>query len=275
MRLPKRLASSPADDVSDADFEQVVLGFGFAVAGLYDAQGRLLVIWPPSPELIGEPFADRYAHVATALDGGFGVSGVVASGATSSAVVAVAVPFETPSGRRVFSGAVRPDTGSLRIYFDTVIPLGGRTYLVDQKGNIVVTGKSGDVAKLPPMLTAGGILRLDRGAGTYESGDRSFIYVHERVSGTPWNVILTTPSTILYAPIGGASEVSWALLAAFAVTGLAGLILMFRLARARARAAETRAARHADTAAQPTRRRRAPEPHGVRVRHAILGPTAC
>ncbi len=156
-----------ATDVSDADFEQVVLGFGFAVAGLFDAQGRLLVIWPPSPELIGEPFADRYAHVATALDGDVGVSGVVASAATSSPVVAVAVPFETPSGRRVLSGAVRPDTGSLRTYFDTVIPLGGRTYLVDRKGNIVVTGKSGDLTKLPPMLTAGGLLRLSQTVGTY------------------------------------------------------------------------------------------------------------
>lgn len=239
-------------DVSDADFEQVVLGFGFAVAGLFDAQGRLLMTWPPSPELIGEPFADRSPHIATALDGGVGVSGVVASATTSSPVVAVAIPFETPSGRRVFSGAVRPDTGSLRTYFDTVIPLGGRTYLVDQKGNIVVTGKSGDASQVPPLLSAGGVLRLGQSVGTYASGDRSFVYVRETVTGTPWSVILTTPSTTLYAPIEGASRVSWALLAAFAATGLVGLILMFRLARARARASET--ARHDTLTLLPNRR---------------------
>ena len=228
-----------ATDVSDADFEQVVLGFDFAVAGLFDAQGRLLTIWPPDPELIGEPFADRYPHVATALDGDVGVSGVVASATTSSPVVAVAVPFETPSGRRVFSGAVRPDTGSLRTYFDTVIPLGGRTYLVDAMGNIVVTGKSGDMSQVPPMLTAGGLNRLNLGFGTFESSDRSFVYVREPVDGTPWHVILTTPSATLYAPVEGASHVSWMLLSAFAMTGLVGLVLMFRLARARARAAAT------------------------------------
>ena len=210
------------------------------------------MIWPPSPELIGEPFADRYPHIATALDGGVGVSGVVASATTSSPVVAVAVPFETPSGRRVFSGAVRPDTGSLRTYFDSVIPLGGRTYLVDQKGNIVVIGKSGDVSQLPPMLTPGGLSRLSQGVGTYQSTDRSFVYVRVRVTGTPWSVILTTPSTTLYAPIGRASHVSWALLAAFAVTGLVGLILMYRLARARARASET--ARHDTLTQLPNRR---------------------
>ena len=121
-------------DVSEADFEVVVLGFGFDVAGLFDAQGRLLAIWPANRELIGEEFADRYAHVATAITGRVGVSGVVASATTSSPSVAVAVPFDTSSGRRVFSGAFRPDTGSLRIYFENAIPLAGRTYLIDEKG---------------------------------------------------------------------------------------------------------------------------------------------
>ena len=76
------------------------------------------------------------------------------------------------------------------------------------------------------MLTAGGLLRLDQAVGAYESKGRSFVYVRRAVTGTPWHVILTTPSTTLYAPIEGASHVSWALLAAFAVTGIVGLILM-------------------------------------------------
>ena len=238
--------------MTEADFEQVVLGFGFAVAGLFDDQGRLLVTWPESAELIGEPFADRYSHVAAALDGGVGVSGVVAAATTSSPVVAVAVPFETSTGRRVFSGGVRPDTGSLRIYFDTVIPLSGRTYLVDAMGNVVVTGKSGDITQMPPMLTAGGLNRLNRSVGTFESSDQTFVYIREPVAGTPWNVILTTSSATLYAPVAGASHVSWALLAAFGITGVVGLILMFRLARAHARAAAT--ARHDTLTQLPNRR---------------------
>ena len=175
----------------------------------------------------------------------------------------------------MFSGGVRPDTGSLRIYFDTVIPLGGRTYLVDAMGNIVVTGKSGDITQVPPMLTAGGLNRLDQSAGTFESRDHSFVYIREPVVGTPWHVILTTPSTTLYAPVAGASHVSWALLAAFGITGVVGLILMFRLARARARAAAT--ARH-DTLTQLPNRRAAQEhldPRRLRRQHDILGPTAC
>ena len=45
----KRSRLLSATDVTDADFEQVVLGFDFAVAGLFDTQGRLLVIWPGAP----------------------------------------------------------------------------------------------------------------------------------------------------------------------------------------------------------------------------------
>jgi diguanylate cyclase (GGDEF)-like protein len=232
-----RLLTGPA--VSDHDLEQMVLGLDFDVAAVFDAQGRLLAIWPHGPELLGEPFTDRYPHVAAALSGHTGVSGVSASATTSSPVVAIAVPYETPSGRRVFSGAVRPDTGSLRIYFDTIIPLSGRTYLLDEMGNIVVAGKSGDPADLPPMLTAGGLLRLDEPEGTFESEAGSFVYVRQAVAGTPWHVILTTPGASLYKPIERAPRDSWLLFAALAVTGVVGLVLFSRLSRAHAVAAAT------------------------------------
>ena len=97
-----RLLSEP--DVSSDDFEQVVLGFGFDSAVLLDSQGRALAVWPANADLIGDQLAERFAHLATALEGGTGVSGVVPS-TTAEPVIAVAVPFETSSGRRVFSGA--------------------------------------------------------------------------------------------------------------------------------------------------------------------------
>ena len=91
-------------DVNGDDLEQMVLGFGFDSAVLLDSQGRALAVWPANADLIGEQLADRFAHLATALEGGTGVSGVVPS-TTAESVIAVAVPFETSSGRRVFSGA--------------------------------------------------------------------------------------------------------------------------------------------------------------------------
>jgi diguanylate cyclase (GGDEF)-like protein len=226
-------------DVSAADFETMVNTFDLDDAGLFDAQGRMLVTWPVSSDLLGKQFGDRYEHIATALTGSVGVSGVVASAVSSQAVVALAVPFDTPSGRRVFSGAIRPSSGSLRIYFNTVIPLAGRTYLIDRMGNTVVSGKSGERADLTPTLTPGQLLHLDEPVGTFESDGTSLTYVREPVEGTAWHVILTTPSSILYAPVEGGSHVSWMLFVAFAFTGLVGLVLYFRLARLHSAASTT------------------------------------
>ncbi|HWM22241.1 MAG TPA: diguanylate cyclase [Ilumatobacteraceae bacterium] len=239
-------------DVSATDFETIVQAFDLDVAGLFDAQGRMLAAWPASPDLLGEQFGDRSQHIATALTGSTGVSGVVASAVSSQAVVALAVPFDTPSGRRVFNGAIRPSTGSLRVYFDTVIPLAGRTYLIDRMGNTVVSGKSGERADLTPTLTPGQLLQLDESIGALESDGTSLTYVREPVAGTAWHVILTTPSSILYAPIEGGSHVSWLLFVAFAFTGLVGLVLYFRLARLHSAASTT--ARFDELTQLPNRR---------------------
>ena len=135
-----RLMSEP--DVSAEVFEQVVLGFGFDAAVLLDSQGRALRVWPAKPDVIGDQLADQYPHLATALQGRIGVSGVAHSAAMAEPVIAVAVPFETSSGRRVFSGAFALSTGSLGNYFDTIVSLTGRRYLIDDQGEIVVAGES-------------------------------------------------------------------------------------------------------------------------------------
>jgi diguanylate cyclase (GGDEF)-like protein len=89
------------------------------------------------------------------------------------------------------------------------------------------------------MLTAGGLLRLDRPEGTFESEQESFVYVRQPVAGTPWHVILTTPSAALYEPVEHAPRDSWLLFSAFAVAAMIGLLLFSRLANAHAVAAAT------------------------------------
>ena len=86
-------------DVSTEDFEQMVLAFGLDSAVLLDSQGRALEVSPADADMIGDQLGDRYAHLAAALEGRTGVSGVAPSATTSEPVVAVAVPFDTPSGR--------------------------------------------------------------------------------------------------------------------------------------------------------------------------------
>ena len=151
----------------------------------------------------------------------------------------MAVPFETSSGRRVFSGAFAFGTDSLGNSFETVIPLTGRVYLIDDKGEIVVSGDSGTTSASPHPLTRAELLSLDQPVGSFARGGVWLTYVRESVAGTPWHVVLITPSATLYQAVDGSSQVSWVLFAAFAASGLVGLVLLSRLAHARSLAAAT------------------------------------
>jgi diguanylate cyclase (GGDEF)-like protein len=226
-------------DVSTEMFEQVVHAFDFDAAVLLDSQGRALEVWPATPDLIGDQLGDQYPHLATALAGHTGVSGVAVSLAISEPVIAVAVPFETSSGRRVLSGAFSLDTDSLGTSFNTVIPLAGRTYLIDDKGDVIASGESITTDASPHALTKAELLDLDQPVGSFARGGQWLTYVREAVAGTRWHIILVTPSATLYKAVEGSSQVSWVLFTAFAASGLIGLVLLSRLARARALAAAT------------------------------------
>src|SRR5581483_11228789 len=91
--------------VAEARFRLVVDAFGSGAAVLLDGGGRLLDVIPADPALRGRPIAARYAHLRAAERGRVAVSGVVASAARGRPVIAIAVPFATPRGRRVFSAA--------------------------------------------------------------------------------------------------------------------------------------------------------------------------
>jgi diguanylate cyclase (GGDEF)-like protein len=243
-------------NVSSQLFEQVVLGFGFDSAVLLDAGGGTLGVWPASRDLIGDHAAARQPHLTTALEGRTGISGVTVSSTTLEPVVSVAVPFDTPSGARVFSGTFALGASSLAASFDAIIPFAGRSYLVDDKGEVAVAGESDAGSASPDALTKAQLLGLDQATGSFARGAVWLTYVREPVAGTPWHVVLITPSARLYEAVDGSSQVSWALFGGFAASGLIGLVLLSRLARARSIAA---AAARLDALTQLPNRRAAEE----------------
>ncbi len=82
---------------------------GFAAAVLLDDQGEVLASEPYNAAVIGKDVRSTYAHLNSAASGTPAVSGVVPSVARREPVIGFAVPFETPQGRRVFSGAYPVD----------------------------------------------------------------------------------------------------------------------------------------------------------------------
>ncbi|BEL02849.1 hypothetical protein Q0Z83_010400 [Actinoplanes sichuanensis] len=213
--------STPAVDA--ADFKRSVGGFGYPAAVLLDAEGRLLQVIPPNPALLGQKIADRYPHLHTAVtEDRAAVSPVVASAAESRPVVGFAVPFDTPYGRRVFSGAVAVGDSPLSSYLSTAIPLDGvKVHLVDNAGAVVAanhphTGVS-LLANEEPRLHAA----LDRAAtGRYQDGGGWWQYTYRDIPGTPWRLSAAVSEDVLFASTSGSRAAGRAALVTASVVGL-------------------------------------------------------
>ena len=183
-------------------FEGLVRGLHLTAAVLLDDAGRLLQVWPRSPDLIGTPIAAKYAHLSAAADGRVAVSNVVPSAVGGTPVVAIAVPFETPHGVRIFSGGFSiAETPIGRPYLANVTPIEGtRVYLVDASSKPLGSNLD-DPATVHPKDNDLFAALSSRAEGTFALGED--IASVEPVEGTPWRIAVAVPSESLFDPIGG------------------------------------------------------------------------
>jgi diguanylate cyclase (GGDEF)-like protein/PAS domain S-box-containing protein len=258
MAAAQLTGSVPADR-----FSQLVEANRFAAAVLLDGSGRLLAVYPAKPEAIGTEIGSRYAHLRSALAGRPAISAVVPSAARREPVIGFAVPFDTPAGRRVFSGGyavadtpLQPFVASSLSTYSTA-----RTYLVDPSGQLIaahtpaggstaaeqdaaaITGRSLQQVAAPLAAalarSPSGFLELSGATGQHRVH-----YLSGQVPGTPWRLVFTVETTELYQSLGGAQLwVPWAVLGEFVLMGLLVTRLFVR-ARSRRMEAAQEQARH-------------------------------
>jgi diguanylate cyclase (GGDEF)-like protein len=209
--------------------ERAAGAVGFSASLLLDHQGRVLQAAPSKPGLVGQVITGKYPHLAAAVAGRAGVSNVVRSAVRRVPVVAFAVPFQTASGRRVFSGTFDVSQTPLGAYMSRVIVVPGRrVYLVDATGTVI--------ANSGPALTGGTALaRVDRhlagliatrSAASYASAHGRQFFASVAVSGTPWRLVVAVPEGQLYVSVDGSSRwLAWAALAGLAIAGLLIVLL--------------------------------------------------
>ena len=219
-------------------FDAAVAAFGFQAALLLDADGRALALSPAEPALLGTQIGLQRPHLRSALAGVPAVSSVVSSAATGKLVVAFAVPFQTPGGRRVLSGAFVTGETPLRAYLDGLSSLRGyRALVVDDVGRIVSASRGSSagatLSQESPVLAAA---VADRPLGTVQVGpDRDFFNTHV-VAGTPWRLVTVVPLDVLLLPVSGAARIlPWAILAALVVAAGVAFWLALRLLDGRRR----------------------------------------
>jgi diguanylate cyclase (GGDEF)-like protein len=216
--------------VSAERFQVVVSAFGSNAAVLLDHAGRVLDIVPSDQKLLGEPIASHYAHLSRAEGGKVAVSNVVPSAVNGTPVAAVAVPFRTTHGRRVFSLAYQVSDSSLQAFVDHAIAYRKhQVFLIDSTGHLLAASprtNSQTLSEADPRL-ARAAARFSHGSVSGASTPTTFTRTH--VPGTSWHILIAVPNSRLYASIGGLTEVvPWLV---FALVSLLGLLLVALFAR--------------------------------------------
>lgn len=230
-----------AETVSDTEFARAVDGFAFPAAVLLDSYGRALNVWPAKPELIGKDLASSYGHLRVALTGKPAISGVVPSAVAHIPVVAFATPFDTPYGRRVFSGGFDLSTTPLGSFLSNASPLAHhRALLVDSQGGVVASGRPTSEPTLTEHDPALAKAWRDGVEGNFTDDGQTFRYASHAVEGTTWRFVLAVPSKSLYAPLQGGKVAVRAL--AVALIAFAALVafLIARLSQRTKEAADAR-----------------------------------
>jgi diguanylate cyclase (GGDEF)-like protein len=203
-------------------FPLVVESFGSKAAVLLDSRGRLLAIVPSDPALIGKPLAYRYAHLRAAEQGRVAVSNIVRSAARGLPVTAVAVPFFTSFGRRVFSAAYPVAGSTLGAFVEHTVPYSRHeVYLADANGRLLGASPSTPAKTLGAADPALAKAVSHASQGSVDDGHVPSTFTVAPVRYTPWKLVIAVPDSRLYASIGGwSARVPWIVFALVAVFGV-------------------------------------------------------
>ena len=225
--------------IGDA-FARTASDQGFDAAVLLDADGRLLASKPVNSAALGRDLTGDYAHLRSAVGGAPAVSGVVPSAIRGEPVVGFAVPFQTSTGRRVFSGAYAVEDTPIAPFVRNALPFrSGQVLVVDQAGRIVAGSGAGDIGRL--LIDISPTLALVENPTAHVGSDETGRYVSQGlIEGTTWRLLFAVDTAELFAPLGaGAGWVPWAALLGFGILALLTLMVLSQYLEQRARLVES------------------------------------
>lgn len=219
------------------EFDRTSADFGSEVAGLFDRSGRAIETLPHDTAILGTEVASKYSHLREAESGHTAVSGVVLSAVRHEPVVAIAVPFQTPYGRRVFSPAY-PVAGSVLTIFvnNALAQKHHRALLIDASGMIIAASPRATTTTLhgtDPELAAA---VAHRSYGEVKLDGQTTTFVVAPVAGAPWRIVLDLPNGTLFGSIDGwAMWLPWLVFAAISILALTILLMFSRSLASRSR----------------------------------------
>jgi diguanylate cyclase (GGDEF)-like protein len=223
-------------------FAANIAAFGFEDGVLLDGTGRALAVWPVTPGLIGTNYGAQFAPLQRALLGYVVVSDVEATGAGTPPIVGFAIPFNTASGRRVFSGAYLISSTPLAAFLsDSTTLQNAQLYLTDSTGVVFATNNTqpSTAQTLTQLNPALGSAATKTSTGTYRSGSTPYTYVKTPIPGTPWSYVIAAPTSGVYTSVNGSSHwLPWLILAGLSLLIAIAAWLTIRLLVGRRRLAD-------------------------------------
>jgi diguanylate cyclase (GGDEF)-like protein len=234
----RRWLASPNPTMEDLRNASNAMGVRAAV--LLDRSGQLLQVLPAKPALLGQVMTGKYPHLAAAVAGRTAVSNVVPSAARGLPVVGFATPFDSSSGRRVFSGAFEVAKTPLGAYMSHLVAIPGRrVYLIDADDKLIAASNGfrsgGTLLEANPELADHA---RSHSAGSYSVAHGSRWFVTATIAGTPWRIVISVPAAALFVSVDGADQsLAWIALIGLAIAGLIIIAIGSGLARSRHRLA--------------------------------------
>ncbi|MCA1693893.1 MAG: hypothetical protein LC749_03715, partial [Actinobacteria bacterium] len=223
------LLASPT--LTDDEFQLVTRALSYPAAVLLDDAGHALKVEPPAPAVIGQDLGARYDHLRKAVGGAPAISTVVPSAALGVPIVAFAMPFDTPTGRRVFSGGFDVASTPLAAFLDNLVAISpNEAYLIDASLRVVASNREPGAgltlqAQNPALARA-----LGRNtSGLMSDGAASDFFTSRPVEGTEWRLVVAAPAARVYAPGSQARATSLGLLTALGIGSLMIAVLIVRL----------------------------------------------
>jgi len=189
-----------------AAFNANVASFGFQDGVLLDSSGRAIAVWPATPALIGQQYGSLFEPLRRAMAGHVVVSDVEVTSSATPPMVGFAIPFDTASGRRVFSGAYMISSTPLAAFLNDSTTLSdAQLYLTDSAGVVFAANNTQPttVQTLTQLNPALGAAQTKTTTGTYQSGSTSYSYVKAAIPGTPWSYVIVAPTSSVYATVNG------------------------------------------------------------------------
>jgi signal transduction histidine kinase len=220
-----------ARSVTRQQLKLAATGLGYQAAGVLDTNGRVLVIQPFAPSLIGRNFAARYENVRIAVqENRPGVTQAAISPVLRVPGVGIAVPYRTAYGRRIFGSTITLQGPTLNtVVRQANAPGGGSVYLIDRNGNLIAATAPLGATITPLSKLASALARrlVTHPAGGYERGGQEYRYASTPVAGTGgWRVISAVASSRLFAPLdAGATATYWTLVGLLVAAVLVAMML--------------------------------------------------